>query len=83
MNVSPQACAAYQADLFLGDEGGVLDALMTYNLDALIMRSFASLLLPGLAGLPVITVPLGSYPQNASIMKTKRGDLISTGPNIP
>jgi amidase len=56
---------------------------MTYNLDALIMRSFASLLLPGLAGLPVITVPLGSYPQNASIMKTKRGDLISTGPNIP
>jgi len=56
---------------------------MTYNLDALIMRSFASLLLSGLAGLPVITVPLGSYPQNALIMKTKRGDLISTGPNIP
>ena len=82
-NTSPETWAAYQSDLFLGGEGGILGALAKYELDALIMPSFASYLLPGIAGLPVITVPLGSYPTNTPIVKSEKGDLVKTGPNIP
>lgn len=82
-NISPEAWSAYQSDLFLGGEGGVLGALAKYELDALIMPSFASYLLPGLAGLPVITMPLGSYPSNTPIGKSAKGNLIKTAPNIP
>ena len=82
-NISPETWSAYQSDLYLGGEGGVLGALAKYELDALIMPSLASYLLPGLAGLPVITVPLGSYPSNTPIVKSERGDLVKTAPNIP
>lgn len=82
-NTSPEAWSAYQSDLFLGGEGGVLGALAKYGLDALIMPSFAAYLLPGLAGLPIITVPLGSYPPITPIVTSERGDLVKIGPNIP
>lgn len=82
-NSSSQAWAAYQADLFLGGDGGVLGALKRHSLDALIMPSFAAFLLPGIAGLPVITVPLGSYPRDTPVVRTKREDLVTIAPNIP
>lgn len=82
-NTSPEAWSAYQSDLFLGGEGGVLGTLAKYELDALIMPSFTSYLLPGLAGLPVITVPLGSYPSNTPVLKSEKGNLVKIAPNIP
>ena len=39
--------------------------------------------LPALVGTPVITVPMGFYPTNTTIIKNNRGDLVGTGPNIP
>lgn len=82
-NTSPEAWSAYQANLFMGGEQGVLGALDAHNLDALIMPTFASFHLPAIAGLPVITVPLGSYPENTPITMNPKGNLISVAPNIP
>lgn len=82
-NTSPEAWSAYQANLLMGGEEGVLGALDAHNLDALIMPTLASFHLPAIAGLPVITVPLGSYPENTQLEKNARGNLITVAPNIP
>lgn len=82
-STSPEAWSAYQANLRWGGEGGVLGALDAHNLDALIMPTFTSFHLPAIAGLPVITVPLGSYPENTQLAMNAKGNLISVAPNIP
>lgn len=82
-NTSPESWSAYQDNLLMGGEQGVLGALDAHNLDALIMPTFASFHLPAIAGLPVITVPLGSYPKNTQIATNPKGNLISVAPNIP
>ena len=82
-NTSPESWSAYQANLLMGGEQGVLGALDAHNLDALIMPTFASFHLPAIAGLPIITVPLGSYPKNTKLVMNPKGNLISVAPNIP
>lgn len=73
---------AYQHRLYFGGEGGVTGALKTYNLDALIMPTDFSPGLPALAGLPIITVPLGFYPADYPVYRTTDG-LVVVGPNVP
>lgn len=73
---------AYQYSSFLGGEGGVLGALREYNLDALILPSDYSTHLPARAGLPIVTVPMGSYASNTTVIESRRG-LVRIGPNIP
>ncbi len=73
---------AYQYSLYLGGKGGVLGALDAYNLDALILPTAFSPGLPARAGLPIVTVPMGFYPSNTTVMESGRG-LVSIGPNIP
>ena len=82
-NDSFESHAAYQANLRMGGEFGVLGALEKYNLDALIMPTFASFHLPAIAGLPVITVPLGFYPSKTPLIMNAKGTLVSVAPNIP
>jgi len=82
-NTSPQAYAARQADAYLGGAGGLLGAIATYNLSAVMLPTpFA----PGYAaivGAPVVTVPLGFYPQNTAVVYNTRGTLVSQAPGIP
>ncbi|KAE9365213.1 glutamyl-tRNA amidotransferase subunit A [Stipitochalara longipes BDJ] len=73
---------AYQYSLYLGGEGGVLGALKAYNLDALILPTDFSSGLPARAGLPIVTVPMGFYPSNTTVVESRRG-LVGIGPNIP
>ena len=73
---------AYQYSSYFGGEGGVLGALKTYNLDALILPTDDSPGLPARAGLPIVTVPLGFYPSNTTVVKSQRG-LVEVGPNVP
>jgi amidase len=73
---------AYQYSSYFGAEGGVLGALKTYNLDALILPTDYSSELPARAGLPIVTVPMGFYPSNTPVIESRRG-LIRIGPNIP
>lgn len=73
---------AYKYSDYIGGEGGVLGALKTYYLDALIMPTDYSSGLPARAGLPIVTVPMGYYPANSSLSTSSRG-LVEIGPNIP
>lgn len=82
-NTDPRFWAAYQADLYLGGEGGILGALQRNNLDAIMLPTSLSPGLPALVGSPVVTVPMGFYPANASVVMNTRGDLVDTGPNVP
>lgn len=82
-NTDPRFWAAYQINLEIAGRQGILGLLANYSLDALILPTNFSPGLPALAGLPVITVPLGFYPANESVILNKRGTLVETGPNIP
>jgi len=74
---------AYQYTSYFGGKGGVLGALKTYNLDALILPTDYSPGLPAAAGLPVVTVPMGFYPSNSTVIKSSNWGLVEIGPNIP
>jgi len=73
---------AFQFTSFLGGEGGVTGALRNFNVDALILPTDFSPAQPAYAGLPVVTVPMGFYPANTTVQKSRRG-LVEIGPNIP
>jgi amidase len=74
---------AYQEDLFLGGEGGLLGALATYNLDAVVVPSAYASGISAIIGGPVVTVPLGALPPNTTVVTNQRGDLNATAPNVP
>ncbi|KAL8837505.1 MAG: hypothetical protein Q9170_002498 [Blastenia crenularia] len=82
-NSSPESWAAYQANLFMGGEQGVVGALDRHKLDALIMPTFASFHLPAIAGLPIISVPLGFYPPQTPLRMNAKKTMVSVAPNIP
>ena len=82
-NTSPQFWAAYQDNLEVAGRQGILGLLANYSLDALILPTNFSPGLPAMIGTPVVTVPLGFYPANETVVKNMRGTLVETGPNIP
>ena len=82
-NTSPESHRAYQANLRMAEGEGVLGALEKNNLDALIMPTFASFHLPAIAGLPVITVPLGFFPEDTPVVMNAKGTMVSVGPGVP
>jgi amidase len=82
-NTDPRFFPMLQEQLFLGGDGGVLGALETFNLDAVLLPSGLSSPFAAGVGSPVVTVPLGFYPQNATTLMNRRGNLVDTGPNVP
>jgi amidase len=82
-NTSPEFWAAYQKDLYLGGPGGLLGALDTYQLDAVVLPSEVASGISAIIGAPVITVPLGAWPSNTTVVTNVRGDLNATAPGIP
>jgi amidase len=74
---------AYQLTSSIGAELGVTGALQTYNLDALILPTDYAPYQPALAGLPVVTVPMGFYPSNTTVVKSEDWGLVQIGPNVP
>ncbi|KAL8696492.1 MAG: hypothetical protein Q9224_002766 [Gallowayella concinna] len=80
---SLESFMAYQANLRMGGEEGVIGALDRHKLDALIMPTFASFHLPAIAGLPVVTVPLGFYPAQTPLRMNLKKTMVSVAPNIP
>ena len=82
-NESPESWAAYQANLLMAEEQGVLGVLDKYSLDALIMPTFASFHLPAIAGLPIVTIPLGFYPAETRSTMNAKGTLVSIAPGVP
>ncbi|KAF2231151.1 amidase signature enzyme [Viridothelium virens] len=82
-NTDPRFWPAYQANLFYGGPGGILGALDRNNLDAILLPTQFSPGIPALVGSPVVTVPMGFYPSNETIVLERRGTLVETGPQIP
>lgn len=72
-----------QQDYYLGGEGGLLGALTTYNLDAVVVPSDYASGISAIIGGPVVTIPLGALPSNTTVVTNQRGDLNATAPNIP
>lgn len=82
-NESPESYSAYKANLNMADELGVTGTLDKYNLDALVMPTFASFHLPAIAGLPLITVPLGFFPSDTPLVWNPKKTGINVAPQIP
>ncbi|TVY62812.1 putative amidase [Lachnellula suecica] len=82
-NTDPRFWDAYQYTSYLGGEGSVTGALKANNLDALILPTDYAYPFAAFAGLPVVTVPLGFYPSNSTVVKQQYWNLVETGPNIP
>lgn len=60
--------AALAADYYMGRTDGIDAALQMYDLDALLLpASGFTTTPPAIAGYPIVTVPLGFYPQNVTI----------------
>lgn len=80
---SDKVLAGWERMQYLGGEGGIDGALDAANADALIFPSIVSSDVPGLAGHPVITVPLGFMPPDTPIKRNLRGNLVEEGPGVP
>ena len=82
-NTDPRFWAAYQENIYLAGPLGVTGALQNYSLDALLLPTEFSPKFPALIGSPVVTVPLGKYPANTTIVPNTFGDLTAIAPNLP
>ena len=67
----------------MAEDQGVIGGLDRYHLDALIMPTFTSFYLPAIAGLPVITVPLGFYPPGMPVRMNTKRTMFNVAPGIP
>lgn len=68
---------------WLAHDGGVKGALEKDDLDALILPTAVSPLVPHLGGYPTINVPLGFYPEGTGTKMCPRGDLLERAPGLP
>ncbi|GJD03367.1 amidase [Colletotrichum higginsianum] len=82
-NTDPRFWAAWQESTYLGGEGGLLGTLERHHLDAVVLPTSFSSSWAAIIGAPVVTVPLGFYPANATVIKNRRGNLVDTGPHVP
>lgn len=81
-NDSPEFYEAYQTNLRISGPEGISGLIKNYSLDALILPTDFAPGLPALLGSPVVTVPLGFYPANTTVVRSRR-NLVETAPNIP
>jgi amidase len=81
-NTDGRAWAALQDNYYYGGEGGLLGTIRRNNLDAVILPTSQSAGRAAIVGAPVITVPLGFYPPETTVLTNVRG-LVTRGPNVP
>ena len=74
----------YLENKHFGGPYGVNGAINNNSVDALLLPSDVSFLLPAVIGSPIVSVPMGFYPASTAV--TTQGDfanLVETAPNIP
>jgi amidase len=81
-NTSPQFWEAYQNDLYLGGEAGLFGSIARDNLSAVLLPTQFAPSFAAIVGAPVVTVPMGFYPANTSVVMNGFGNLVATAPNI-
>ncbi|RCI13056.1 hypothetical protein L249_0693, partial [Ophiocordyceps polyrhachis-furcata BCC 54312] len=67
----------------LGGEGGILGAMETDRLDAVLMPTSISHKCVPFTGGPAVTVPLGAYPDRARAVKSLQGNLVAASAGTP
>lgn len=80
---SAEAWAYYQENQYIGGIGGLLGALHNYSLDAVVLPAQSASGISAIIGGPVITVPMGVFPPNTTVIKNPRGNLNAIAPNVP
>ncbi|RYN78945.1 hypothetical protein AA0117_g4050 [Alternaria alternata] len=73
---------AYQQGLYYDGEGGLLGTIERHNLDAVLLPSHFSWNFAGIAGAPIVSVPIGAMQSDQPIVSDADG-LVSSAPNIP
>ncbi|RYP70593.1 hypothetical protein DL769_004915 [Monosporascus sp. CRB-8-3] len=73
---------ALQMNYYAGGEAGLLGAYERNEVDVIVMPSSNSPGLAAIVGAPVVTVPMGFYPEDTEVVTNSRG-LVTRGPNIP
>ncbi|RYP88175.1 hypothetical protein DL770_004680 [Monosporascus sp. CRB-9-2] len=73
---------ALQMNYYAGGEAGLLGAYERTRVDAIVMPSSNSPGFAAIVGAPVVTVPMGFYPEDTEVVTNSRG-LVTRGPNIP
>lgn len=81
-NTDPRFWKAYQQYVYYGEEGGLLGAIERHDLDAVILPTMFSSDWAAPAQSPIVTVPLGFYPDDAPVIKNSWG-LVESAPHIP
>ena len=81
-NTNPRFWELYSLLQLYGDVGGLLGAIRRDNLDAVILPSSMSADFAAGIGAPVVTVPLGSYPNSTAVTKDSWG-MVQYAPNLP
>jgi len=82
-NTSPEAYAARQADAYLGGPAGLLGAVASYNLSAVVLPTSISSGYAAIVSAPIVTVPLGFYPADTPVVYNSRNTLVVSGPGTP
>ena len=82
-NTSPEWWPQYLQNLYVGGEGGILGALERHNLDAVVLPSDVAPTIPALVGAPIVTVPLGAFPDDTPVKKERFWDVVDAAPGIP
>ncbi|KAI1079622.1 amidase [Whalleya microplaca] len=82
-NNSPELWSNYTANQYYGGLLGITGAINNFSLDALVVPTEFSSYLPAIIGAPIVTVPMGAYPVNTTVIPNTRGNLNDTAPNVP
>lgn len=78
-----EAWGNYTALQYYAGELGLFGALKNYSLDAMVLPTIFSTNFPAVLGSPVITVPMGSYPEHAQKLKNGYGNQWVVAPGVP
>ncbi len=81
-NTDPRFWPVYQEGIYFGDEGGLLGAIRRDLLDAVVLPANFASDAAATVGAPIVTVPLGFYPEDSLISKNSWG-LIDVAARIP
>jgi amidase len=85
--IDDQNSSEFQAALdyvrYLANEGGVGGTLKRHELDAIILPTCVAPIMPAIGGYPILSVPLGFYPEQTEIKWNPRHEMIERGPGLP
>ncbi|PHH64277.1 hypothetical protein CDD81_4761 [Ophiocordyceps australis] len=82
-NTDPRFWSFYTQALQVAARGGLLGAIETHCLDAVVLPTFAAPEWAALVGAPAINVPLGYYPADTPVKMDQTQQLVVQGPNMP